>query len=278
MGALRERFLELQVDTISIKGVRAPGLRVQAKATKTLKKEPNSCDVTIWNLSPEHRAALTKVKRPVVSLTAGYKDDRTQIFLGQTIHVKHERNGADILTQVSTTDGGQKFQSARITQSFGPRAKAGDVLRTIVKALGLKPGNAEAVAKQLNAGRGATLYAGGVTLSGHAPYELEMLCRSAGLEWSIQDGTIQFLDIGKASAGFAVVLDSSVLLGTPSVSAKNLVEGQTFIQKDFLPGRQVQIKHPFVAGAFRLEKCSYSLDTHGDDWYVDFEAQGPKPK
>ena len=278
MSLLRERFLELQVDTVLLKGVTTPGLRVQAKAVKTLKKEPNTCDITIHNLNPEHRAALTKVKRPNVSLTAGYKDDRTQIFYGQALHVKHEKdNDGNVQTTIGTTDGGAKFQSARVHQSFGPRAKAGDVLRALVKALGLKPGNVEDAARKLNAGKAADIYVGGVTLSGHAPHELDMLLRAAGLEWSIQDGAVQILDIGKAAAGFAILLHENVLIGTPSVNSKNQVEGMTFVQKDFVPGRQVQIDHEFVKGAFRLEKCTYSIDTYADDWYVTFEAQGKKP-
>ncbi len=277
MGTLDRRYLEVQIDTIKITGVRAPGLRVTAKATKTLKPEPNTCEVTVYNLSPQNRAALVKVAKPVVALTAGYENDRTQLFLGQAIHVRNERKGPDILTTISTTDGGDKTQKARVHQSFGPGAKPGDVLRALVKALGLKPGNADEVAKKLNAGKAASLYVGGLTLSGHAPAELTALCKSAGIEWSVQDGVMQFVDVGKTLKGFAIVLEAGLLKGTPSVSSKNLVEGQTLIQKDFLPGRQVQIRHPFVSGAFRLEKCSYVLDTHSDDWTVDFEAKGTPP-
>ncbi len=278
MGTLAERYLELQVDTILIRGATRPGLRVTAKATKSLAREANTCEVTIYNLSPDHRAALTKVKKPVVSLTAGYKDDRTQIFYGQAVHVRHERVDRSLIaTTVSTTDGGDKMQAARVRQSFGPRTKAGDVLLALVKALGLKPGNAAAVARQLNAGKMADLYVGGVTLSGHAPYELQQLCRSAGLEFSVQDGTLQFLDLGKASAQFAILLDSANMTGAPSVSAKNIISGQTLIQKDFLPGRQVQIRHEFVNAIARLEKCTYTLDTHAEPWTVDFEAKGKPP-
>lgn len=278
MGALNERFLELQIDTIKITGVRAPGLRVVAKATKTLKPEPNTCEVSVYNLAPSKRAALTKIARPVVALTAGYKSDRTQLFLGQAVHVKHEHRGPEVVTTVSTSDGGDKSQKARVHQSFGPGAKPGDVLRALVKALGLKPGNTADVAARLNAGKAATLYVGGALLSGHAPAELTALCKSAGLEWSIQDGAVQIVDVGQALKGFAIVLEAGLLKSTPSVSNKNLVEAQTFLQKDFLPGRQVQIRHPEVSGAFRIEKCQYTLDTHAEDWTIDFEAKGPPPK
>ena len=274
---LKDRTIDLQVDTIKIKGVSAPGLRVAFKACKTLKPEPNTCEVSIWNLNSDHRAALTKVKHPVVQLSAGYKNDTTQVFYGQAVHVLHERKGPDIITTVSTSDGGPKMQKARVKQSFGPGAKAGDVLRAIVKTLEVKAGNLDATVRKLNSGKAASIYIEGVTLSGHAPYELTALCKSAGLEWSIQDGVLQILDVGKTAATFATVLDEDLLLSTPSLSDKNVVESMTFLQKDFLPGRQVQIKSEFVKGAFRLEKCEYSGDTHADDWFVKFEAKGPPP-
>src|SRR5262245_34863016 len=277
MGLLKDRVIDLQVDTIKIKGVTAPSLRVSFKATKTLKPKPNTCEITIYNLNQDHRSGLTKVKHPVVQLSAGYENDLTQVFYRQAVHVLHERKDPDILTTISTSDGGPKLQTARIKQSFGPGAKAGDVLRAIVKTLGVKVGNLDATVRKLNSGKAASIFLEGATLSGHAPYELSALCRSAGLEWSIQDGVIQFLDVGRTAAKFATVLDEDLLLSTPSLSDKNVVESDTFLQKDFLPGRQVQIKSEFVTGAFRLEKCEYRGDTHGDDWAVHFEAKGPKP-
>jgi hypothetical protein len=277
MGELRDRYLEVQVDTIRIVGGVSAGLRVTGKVMKSLAaKEPNSCDLQIYNLSPEHRQALTSVARPVVSIVAGYKDDRTSLFYGQTIHVAHERKGGDIVTTISTTDGGDKAAKSRVKLSFGPRTKTGDVLRALVKALGLKVGNVEQVARQLNAGERANLYVQGVSLQGYAAPELSALCKSAGLEWSIQDGAVQLLGLGAASGKFAVVLTEDLLKRTPSLSPKGIVSARTFIQNDFLPGRQVQIRSEFVNGAFRLEKCEYDFDTHGDAWDVEFEAKGPK--
>src|SRR5688572_14568736 len=235
------RKLTVQVDNILIEGVTTPGLRVTCKATKTLKREPNKCELVIYNLSPAHRASLTKIARPVVQVTAGYEKQTTQIFYGQALHVRHERRGADITTTVSTSDAGDKTQKARVHTSFGAGAKAGDVLRALTKALGVKVGNLEAVARKLNAGKATSLYAEGCAIDGHAPHYLTELCRSAGLEWSIQDGVLQILDVGEALAARAIVLDESLLIGTPSISSKNVVEFVTFIQGDLLPGRQVHV-------------------------------------
>ncbi len=282
---LSKRKLSVQVDTILIEGVQSPGLRVVCKAVKTLKPQPNTCELTIYNLSPAHRASLTKAKTPTVVVSAGYTPTGafnnptpavTQIFYGQALHVRHFKRGADIVTVVTNTDSGDKAQKARVHQSFGKGAKAGDVLKALTKALDVKIGNLAEAVRKLNAGKGASIYAEGCTLDGHAPHYLNELCRSAGLEWSIQDGTLQILEVGKALAARAIVLDESLLIGTPSVSSKNVVEGTTFIQADMLPGRQVQVQHPFVTMAARLEKCTYEFDSYESDWYVNFEAQGAK--
>jgi hypothetical protein len=267
MSKLYGRKLELSVGTIKITGVAFPGLRVIAKVVRSLKVSANAATVTTYNLSPEHRSALTKSAAPTVALTAGYEGQLTRLFVGQAVHVHHEKltEAGDITTTVSTTDSGAAQQTARVKKSFPPGAKAGDVMAELVKALGIKVGNLAQAKARLNAGKGATVFAEGVTLAGNAAADLTALCRSCGLEWSIQDGALQVLDAAKALSSEAIVLDSSLLQGTPSISNKGIVQGVTFFHKDFTPGRQVQIAHEFVSGVFRVEKCEYLLDSYADD-------------
>jgi len=273
MSRLSGRQIYLQIDTIKING-----LRIHFKAEKSLAKDPNKCEVKVWNLTPDQRAQLTKKRTPTVALSAGYAGETTSIFLGEVISVLHEKDkrSSDVITTVNTTDGGDKMQKARVNMSFGPRTKIDAVLRALVKSLGLKEGNVSRVAAELAKGTKQDIYLGGVTLSGNASQELTQLIRSAGLEWSVQDGAVQILNPGKAINSSAVLLDESVLLDTPTVNTKGIVTGRTFIQRDFLPGRQVRIQHEFVKGAFRLEKCTYTGDTGvgEDEWYVEFEAKG----
>jgi len=276
---LNKRKLRVQIDTILIEGVHSPGLRVSGKACKTLKREPNKCDLTVYNLSPDHRNALTKTARPTVSVTVGYEGQLTQIFRGQALHVRHEKRGpGDVITTITTSDEGAKMQTAQVQKSFGAGAKPGDVLKELTKALGVKVGNLDTAVRKLNAGKAVSIYTEGCTLDGHAPHYLDELCKSAGLEWSIQDGALQILDVGKALAAQAIVLEESALVGAPSISSKGVVECTTFIQGDVLPGRQVHVKHSFVTAIARIEKCEYVFDTYADDWYVSIEAQTAKKK
>lgn len=260
--------------------------RISFKATKTWKQEPNTCDVDIYNLSPDLQAALSRAKTPTIKLAAGYMgdDSLTQIFYGQAHWVSHELRGdtGDVVTTLSTTDGGEKKKTARINVSFGPNTRTSDVLRRIVKELGVKPGNLDQVARDLDAGIKSTIYAQGVVISGSAANELGHLCRSVGYNYSIQDGAIQLLKFGNSRDDFVVELNSSSgLIGSPSISNKGVVKGRCLIFKagaglDLVPGRRIHLKARFLEGAFILAKCDFSGDNYSDDWYCDFEAVGKK--
>ena len=111
-------------------------------------------------------------------------------------------------------------------------------------------------------------------MSGSAASELTALTRSAGLEWSIQDGAFQFLDRNKSLDSFAIVLSPETgLVGSPSVSNKGIVSGVSLIIKDMIPGRQIDVQARFVRGRARLEKTRHIGDTHGDDWHIQWEAK-----
>jgi hypothetical protein len=258
--------------------------RISGKATKTWKQEPNTCNLEVYNLSSDMRAQLSAAKTPTIKLAAGYGADAnlTQIFYGQAIFVKHEIKDADIITTLSTTDGGKKKQTARIHVSFGPGTPTSQVLRRIVQELGIKPGNVDTVARDLDKGIKASIYAEGVTISGSAADELGHLCRSVGYDYSIQDGAMQLLKIGQAKSDVAVVLDNdSGLIGSPSISNDGVVNGQCLIFKagaglDLVPGRRIDLRSEFLKGFFILAKCEFSFDNYADDWYCNFEAVAKK--
>jgi len=288
MASLIKRRIELEVDTIAVN----PELRISGKATKTYKPEPNTCEVKVYGLSPEHRAQLTQVKTPLVKLAAGYgtgREGMTQLFYGKVLFVSHEVLPAtgDIVTTLSTTDGGVKKQSSRVNINFGPKTKTSDVLRRIVQALGLNPGNSDKVGKLLDAGKSANLFVDGAVVSGSAANELSHLLRSCGYEWSIQDETLQLRKIGAAADGFAIELNPSTgLIGSPAISNKGVLSGQCLLFKagaglDLVPGRLARVSSAFVSGQFILAKTDFDFDNYSDQWYCNFQAvtkKGDLPK
>jgi hypothetical protein len=274
MGDLYRRAWSLAVDDLQF-----TQHRVTAKIEKTVKPDPNTADIAVYNLTDEQRSKISEKKTPLVRLAVGYAPkgtpDLTQIWNGQCIHVEHERKDADVITHLTTGDGIEAYRRARINLSFGPRTKIDVVLRALVREFGLKPGNLDAVARALSSSLKAQIYLSGTALSGACATEMSALCRSAGLEWSIQDGAVQILDLNKALAGFSILLSPTTgLVGSPSVSNKGIVSGTCKIIKDFIPGRQLELDARWVKGRSRVEKVTYVVDSRGDDWDCQFEARG----
>lgn len=274
---LNKRNISLQVDTIAV----SRDLRIQFKSTKSYKPDVNTCEVSIFNLSADHRAQLSRVKNPLLKLAAGYGDGSsglTQLFYGHAIHVRHEIKDADIITTVSTTDGGKAKQTARVNITFTRNTKTDTVLRRLADATGLNLGNINKIAAEIAKSTKADIYSEGTTVSGSACAELGHLLRSCGYDWSIQDETIQIRKLGLAAEGFAVRLTPDTgLIDSPSISSKGVCSGTCLLYKageglDLVPGRLIHVDSEFVKGQFILAKTDAQGDNYSDAWFCNFEA------
>lgn len=274
---LNKRRVELSVDTIAV----SPELRVTFKASKSYKPDVNTCEVSIYNLNAGQRSQLSRVQRPLVKLAAGYGDGSeglTQLFYGHAIHVRHEIKDADIISTISTTDGGKAKQTARVNLTFERNTKTDTVLRRLAAATGLSLGNINKIAAEIAQSTKADIYSEGTAISGSACTELGHLLRSCGYEWSIQDEAIQVRKIGQAAEGFAVKLTPETgLIGSPSISNKGVCSGVCLLFKagaglDLVPGRLIRVESEFVNGQFILAKTDFDGDSHADNWYCNFEA------
>lgn len=291
MTALFGRVCDVTVSTLHL-----PGFRCHFRIEKTLKPEPNKALVEVWNLSPDHRGQLSQLapgkkvskgkgKKGLVSppilgtipvrIEAGYKDPGPGlIFLGNLRTVDSERQGADWLTTITSGDGERAFRTARINQSFGPRTPPDTALRALVKSLGIGEGNLGQVVSRLKATGGATLMTRGLVLSGPTARMMTDFCRSAELEWSVQDGNLQFLDLNKASSQKAIVLASGTgLIESPTVDGAGVLKCKTLMIPGLKCGAIVVVKGSNVEGNYRVEKITYEGDTHGREWGCEIEGK-----
>lgn len=251
------------------------GLRVQFTAKKTLKAEPNSCNIKIYNLSNDTRKKIEGTKEGIpVSLHAGYRDRMSQIYFGQVTAVQTTVDGPDRITEISTGDGAKAIAQARISVPIGPKQNAGAALDALAKALGVGAGNL-AEAKGKLASKGIAYFSPrGTVLSGNVARELTDFCESADLEWSVQDGKLQILDKGKALDGQAVSISSSTgLTDSPTVDGKGIVSFTCLIIPELRPGRKVSLETEFFKGGFRLTETEHHGDTYGKDWHIKCKAE-----
>lgn len=270
MSDLYDRVASLQVDTLVL-----TGLRFAFKVERTLRPRPGKAEVKVWNLTSSHRDQLDSLDGVSVVLDAGYAATGTAtLFSGTLRRVSHERvDGNTWITKVEGEDGGRQRRTARTIRSFRP----GTPLRTIFLALatdfGVGQGNTNQATSSAALQQVGSAVVCGTTLRGSVGDLLDEFCRSASLEWSIQNGALQILPIGTALSGQAVVLSpDSGLVGSPTKEQRGRVKFRSLINPEIVPGKQVQLQSRVVTGTYRVEKCAWSGDTEGQDWYVDGEG------
>jgi len=250
-------------------------LRCVFKVKKTLKPEPNTCELKIYNLAKSSRDKLS-AKNLTVSVNAGYKKTGvSQLYLGEVRNAPSKVDGPDIITEISSGDGEKAQQKTWINRPVGPGTPALTVLENIAREFkGLGLGDTSNVAPLLAARGVATFHPTGGVLSGNAAQLLTDYCRSAGLTWSIQDGVIVFVDVQKPRGKMAVLLSAATgLHESPTVDAKGEVEAKCAILPGMRPGDLVVFSTESVQGGYRIEEIEYVGDTHGADWYASLKCK-----
>jgi hypothetical protein len=249
------------------------GFRIAFKAKKTLKPEPNTCELRIWNLSERTRGLMSKQYVPVV-IVAGYEEGDGIIFQGKSRTVDHMREGTDWVTRIRCGDGEMEYQFSRFSDSFGKGATAPEVAKKIIGALGVGAGNALTEVKK----KSVVEFARGFAAHGNAAGAFDQLTRKLGLTWSIQDGQIQVLDGSQPAAGTAVLLTPETgLVGSPEHNAPDLKGGpalskaKSLLNAAIKCGRTVAIQSAQVNGQFRVESVEHDGDTAGQNWYTTIE-------
>lgn len=268
---LFRRFARVTVNTIQIAN---GSLDVAFKVKKTLVGgKPNDAEIRVWNLSPTNRKALESLGQVPVHLEAGYEDGYSTLFLGNLRRAYTVRDGVDLITVIGSGDGEKAIQTSRVSVTIQKGTPSKDALRKIAKALGVGDGNLAKAETVIRAQLG-NVWAEGTILTGSASREMTNVCRSLGLEWSIQNEALQIIPLGQALEGEAFLLSEDTgLIGNPSVDTKGVLKARMLIAPDLFPGRKIVLQAELLQGQFRAETCTYSGDTGGGDWYCDIEAK-----
>ena len=98
--------------------------------------EPNISEITIYNLSESTR---NKLKRgEVLSINAGYVEDKGLILSGRIDSIRTTPLGADRATVIKVLDTYSYDVKKTLQRSYKGKIKADAILKDLVKALGLK--------------------------------------------------------------------------------------------------------------------------------------------
>jgi hypothetical protein len=263
---LFNRSATVQVGTLVVRD-----LRMAFRVERSLRPVPNKATIEISNLREDHRSAIERADAGVV-LSAGYVGSEALLFSGEVRKAASTYDEPNWTTKIEGQDGGQASRTARVNRSFRPGTPLRTVFETAAGALGLGLGNIAAILPGVSLSTGEQQFATGTALSGPASVELDRLCASCGLTWSVQNGAIQLVPLARALRGQAVKLSASTgLVGSPAKDARGVVKARAKLIPDLVPGRQVILEARAVSGVYRLDRATYIGDTHGSDWHIDCE-------
>lgn len=257
---------------------RIEGLRLKFKANKSLKADPNTLDLHVYNLKAETRAQM-KARGASVILVAGYKGSSEIIFSGAARTVDHVKTGAEWDTHIQCGDGEIAYRTSLSSFSFGPGTKWKDVVGKLAGDLKVKAGDAIAQVMGGNLNGAVDTFLQGYTANGPTVREIDRVMRAAGLEWSIQDGKLLILRPATTTTETAIVLSAmSGLIGSPEHGAPekdggaSLLKVRSLLQAGLRPGRSMKVEASKIRGFYRIEKVTHCGDTHGGEWFSDVES------
>lgn len=252
-------------------------LDIRFNIKRTLTKEANTGEITVYNLSEGSRGDISSIKSAAVVLEAGYEGARKIIFAGDVREINSERDEADWLTTFRAGDGKKKLKKKRIEKSIRGPVLLSTVLREFASSIGfpLSHGSEILLADptlKLEFANNTLLY--GYKASGKAAKVLDTLLESTGLEWSIQNGEMQILTRGKPISPEVIVLTpESGLLESPKISGDKILTCKSLLIPEIAPGRLIRVKSAFVDGSFRVQTAKYTGSTFGNEWYIEMEAE-----
>lgn len=277
MSALLNRSWLVSVDTLQ-----TDELRVVFHVTKTLEKEPNTITLQVYNLSAASRQKMFAVGMPVV-LEAGYKNPdlgtntRAVIFSGASRTCDHTHESADWETKILCGDGERLFQTTRVASGFPPGSQLSQVIRSVASQLKINIGNLNEALD--DGGLPFPKFEHGFSINGSAVDAFDSLMKTAGYNWSVQQGALQIIKKGDQLVQPAVVLSKDTgLIGSPEHTPPHKSKKPSFLTAKSLlnpairPGCTVRMDSIQVKGDFIVHKVVHSGDSHGNDWTSHFEA------
>lgn len=269
-------------------GVGIGSMRIAFRVERDHKRVPNNAELEVWNLSRATRERLATLANVPVRIDAGYAGSSLgTLFLGDLRAAKTRREGTDLITRVSAGDGQHACRTARLSRTFPAGTKVGSVIEQLGRALGVKQGNLSAF-RGIKLANGSDELARSLTIHGAVYDELEKICRSCGVEWSVQDSELQLKVVGEpvgSTTGPLLRADSG-LVGVPEVEVvsevskadpdlrkgQTVVAGRCLLRSDLRPGLPFRVESEAFTGNLVCRTTVHAGDSHGagEEWVVEW--------
>jgi hypothetical protein len=241
-------------------------IKVGFHASRGISGTANTASISLWNLNPEFRQAVGK-ELDQVTLEAGHEGNIGVIFTGQLRDVEHRREGMDIVTTLSSGDGDKAFRNTVISRTFPAGTPVTEVVEGIYGEM-----------EKQGVGKGEWVFPSSLSdykrpysIAGTATRELDVLGRTHGFYWNVQNGVMEIIPSDGALPGVLYLDDSSGLISTTVTD--NGVRVTALLDPEARPNRQMQVNstvEPTIAGENGVFRIS-QVDFYGDNRDGAFE-------
>jgi hypothetical protein len=253
-------------------------LRVVFQIQKKLRgKEPNSAEVSVYNLSERTRGYLAQPKLRV-TLQAGSDGQLSQIYSGDLVNAYTNRENTDLITTLVLGDGHRAHNYAHVSKSFKPGVTAEALLEAVTKSMDVSIPTSFKDAAEMK-----KVFTSGFTLHGPSTAELDRLMQICSppegpLEWSVQDGGLQILRTNQVRADQAVVVSAeNGMIDSPQVSPAErkskppIVTVSMLLRPLVAPGVKLHIVSKYLpngGGNYKTENVTHDGDSWGGNTWT----------
>lgn len=206
------RIVRVKIGKAGEEGSEFTGLKTSFRIQKAESSDPNSCDLTIYNLNPDSRSRIN-IEKAVVFVYAGYVDDTGDelIFTGDVNNMSTTLQRPNVVTKITAKDGETKLSETKLTVSFKEGVSVAQVIQKAFDKLNL-PLKSSAILAPLK----KIKFNNGSAFMGTAKKLLDVVFAGVGMSWSIQNGEIKFYNSDETDNSFAVELTTKTgLIGSP---------------------------------------------------------------
>lgn len=265
MSELYGRVVALQIDNTEY-----TDFRIDFSIEKDLNGEPNSAEVSIYNLSYDTAMDfIDRGRESRIRILAGYQVPAL-LFEGNPMRggVEYTQSGPDRILKIKAQEGLVRYQKARVRGTYDKPITYNELIDDILRQAGISRSSA-----RVEIEGGDQLLPPGRVIEGRAAEVLDSLCETLGAQWSF-DGNDRISIVGRTltrrNSGLRFATELRNILDTPKPKDNKGVEIRVLLS-DIQPGDRFVIDsldNPRWNGTYK----AISVNHRGSAWDTDFST------
>lgn len=247
---------------------------ITAKGKKTNKPEPNSCTITIDNLSENIRNRISSKEFNLVTLQVARDNEEFRIIFVGTIdksdHIRESAN-ATTTTVLECGDGSIQYATSYSAKTLTKGMTDSQVIQEIIKDMPEITKGAQELPKDRKLPRGKTLL-------GNSRDELTQIALRNGCDWSIQDGKLVFIPKDKVlpdSYGYLISAETG-MNGSPQKNSDGGLSVRMFLNTSIYVNSLIRVQSMIsdYNGDYKVTGIEYDISTRANEWHQTCSVVG----